>query len=186
VNNSLTFGIGHTALGAQSGWMPVGLVPLAADALVIGANAGDPSQAMTVASFGFAYGGSVGGDEIWNRIRGANVFKSISATASGSTDVWLVGGLVQIRVLGFTVSVAGTLAATDVLTIQLQDGGTTFWRGLATVSGTDPVGDTQMGADYGLTGYKTSAAGNDITVNLSAAMATGAVAVNMWGTQDDT
>lgn len=141
----------------------------------------DPTNLATtpVASFGFAFVGGSG--ENWQRVQTPSTFKSVSATAAGNTNVWLPA-LNLFILMGFQISVSGTLAATGTQTILLQDGagGTIIWRGVATVS--NPIaGDTVFPAvDLGSFGFQ-GTLGNTLIVNLSAAMTAGAVAVNAWG-----
>jgi hypothetical protein len=123
--------------------------------------------------------------DAYDRVRIANVYHSVLATAAGNTTVWTPPAGEKFRLMGFTISVAGTLAATGVELIQLTDsnGGTVISQHQATVTITTPTGDTQIGADLGQ-GYLSAAANNVLAVNLSSAMLTGGVAVNVWGTEE--
>jgi hypothetical protein len=185
VDNSLMFGLSHNAtLGTPGVYVPVALIQIAQDSIQAPALT-DPSQLSCAAGFLLAYGGTNQDDhDVWARVRGANVFKHIVATAAGATTVWTPPGSTRWRLLGFVISVAGTLAATAPLRVDLRDNGTNIWSGFATVSDTTPVGDAQLGADYGLIGLPSSGFEQDLTVNLSAAMLTGGVAVNAWGVQE--
>jgi hypothetical protein len=120
----------------------------------------------------------------WDRIRLANTFKTVSATALGATAIWAPAGGNLVRIMGYTISVAGTLAATGVQTIKILDAAATVFQHVANVIQTQTVSisgsDTQIGADLGQ-GYVTAIAGNTVNVSLGTAMATGAVTVNMWG-----
>lgn len=123
--------------------------------------------------------------DAFDRIRIANVYKSVLATAAGNTIVWTPTAGEAFRVMGYTISVAGTMAATGVNLIKLTDGagGTVIAQHQATVSVTTPSGDTQIGADLGQ-GFLSAAVNNVLNVNLGTAMATGGVAVNVWGTEE--
>jgi hypothetical protein len=123
----------------------------------------------------------------FDRIRIANVFKTVVATEAGATALWTPAAGKSFRLMGYTISVAGTLAATGVQTLQLLDGATAIKNHLANVIETTTVsisgGDTQIGADLGQ-GELSAAANNVLSINLGSAMATGGVAVNAWGTEE--
>jgi hypothetical protein len=129
--------------------------------------------------FNYAWNGAT-----WDRVRSATVFKTVVATALGETTVWDPAAGKKIRLMGYTISVAGTLAATGVETIQLLDGngGTVIKNHLATVTVTTPTGDTQLGADLGQGLVLTTDA--NLRIKLGTAMATGGVAINAWGTEE--
>lgn len=133
-------------------------------------------------SFLYGYNGST-----FDRVRVANIFHTVVATAAGNTAVWTPTAGKKFRLMGYTISAAGTLAATGVNTLQLRDGGTVIKTHLANMIQTPTVsisgGDTQIGADLGQ-GQLSATANNVLNVNLSTAMATGGVAVNVWGTEE--
>lgn len=122
----------------------------------------------------------------WDRVRGANVFMSAEVTAAGNTVVWTPQAGNTFRVLGWRASIAGTLATDGTLALQLRDGTTTvFARAGANVAGALlGAGDTQVGEDYGKLGYLSTAADNELNVNLSEAMASGAVYIDIWGLEE--
>lgn len=115
----------------------------------------------------------------WDRIRVANMYESISATADGSTLILSPGAGNAFRLMGYTISVAGTLAAAGILTIQLAHGATPFQEYGVALSTT--ASSVQLGADLGQ-GYLSPVAADDLNIILGSAMATGAVYVNAWGT----
>lgn len=119
----------------------------------------------------------------WDRVRGAVVFKTVVATAAGETTVWDPAAGKKVRLMGYTISVSGTLAATATQTIQLLNGngGAVIANHLATVADT-VTGDTQMGADLGQGNLLTADA--NLRIKLGTAMATGGVAINAWGTEE--
>jgi len=121
----------------------------------------------------------------FDRVRVANVFKTVLATALGLTTVWTPTAGKSFRLMGYTISVAGTLAATGVELIKLVDNvvGNLISQHQATVTITTPTGDTQIGASLN-NGFLSAAANNVLKVNLSAAMLTGGVVVNVWGTEE--
>ena len=126
----------------------------------------------------------------WDRIRVANVFKSVLATAAGNTVVWTPTVGKKFRLMGYTLSVAGTLAATGVELMKLTDGvaGTTIAQHQAAMIQTTTVsisgGDTQIGAALG-NGYLSGAINTALQVNLSTAITGGGgCVVNAWGTEE--
>jgi hypothetical protein len=123
----------------------------------------------------------------FDRVRLANISYTVIATASGATAVWTPAAGKRFRLLGYTIDVAGTLAATGVQTIELQDNATTFKNHLGHVIETTTAsisgGADHMGADLGQ-GYLSTAVNNVLNINLSTTMATGGVAINVWGTEE--
>jgi len=176
---------GSTALAAASfnlsfnpatgNWDRIESAPANADALVPSAI----GNQLTIAQL-FGFNGTS-----FDRIRVANVFKSVLATAAGNTIVWTPVAGKKFRLMGYTLSVAGTLAATGVELMKLTDaaGGTVIAQHQATLTITTPTGDTQIGADLGQ-GFLSGAINRVLNVNLSAAITGGGVAVNAWGTEE--
>lgn len=123
----------------------------------------------------------------FDRVRLANVSQTVVATAAGPTAVWTPTAGKKFRLLGYTIDVAGTMAATGVQAIQLQDDATTFKNHLAEVIETTTVSisnsTTNIGADLGQ-GYLSTAADNVLNIVLGTAMVTGGVAINVWGTEE--
>lgn len=133
---------------------------------------------LNINGFNYVWNGTT-----WDRVRGAVVYKTVVATALGETTVWDPAGGKKVRLMGYTISVAGTLAATGVQTIQLLNGnaGTVIANHLATVADT-PTGDSQMGADWGQGQLLTTDA--NLRIKLGTAMTTGGVAINAWGVEE--
>lgn len=131
----------------------------------------------------YGYNGDLSNAAAWDRVRIANVFKNVVATAAGNTAVWTPTAGKKFRLMGYTLSIAGTLAATGVNVLQLRDNATVIARHGATVTLTTPTGDTQIGVDLGQ-GILSSTINNVLNVNLGTAMATGGVYVNAWGTEE--
>lgn len=123
----------------------------------------------------------------FDRVRIANIFHTVVATAAGSTAVWTPTAGKRFRLMGYTISVAGTLAATGVQALKLEDAATVIKNHFANVIETPSAsvsgGDTQIGADLGQ-GQLSAAINNVLNINLGTAMATGGVAVNVWGTEE--
>lgn len=141
-----------------------------------------PSELGNLAVFSYSAGFN---GATFDRVRVANVFKTAFATAAGETAVWTPTGGKKFRLMGYTISVAGTLAATGTNRIQLLDGtgGTVIANHIATLTDTTPTGDTQMGADWGQ-GFLSGAADRILRVKLASAVSNGGVAVNAWGTEE--
>jgi hypothetical protein len=132
------------------------------------------------AAFMFGFNGAS-----WDRLRIANTFKTVNVTAAGSTAVWTPGAGNFFRLMGYTISVSGTVAAAGEQVIELLDGAATVISQHNATVQVVITGDTQIGADLGQ-GYLSVAAANVLNVHLGTAMATGSVAVNVWGTQGPT
>lgn len=119
----------------------------------------------------------------YDRVRVANVFKNTVQTATGPTTIWTPAGGKRIRLMGFTLSISGTLAALGTLTIQLLDVAAVIDTHFATVNSATPLGDTQIGVDLGQ-GQLLAAANDILRIQLSNAMLTGGVAIKAWGTEE--
>lgn len=158
-------------------WEQVESASAASDGLVPSAD----GNVLTIAQL-FGWNGAS-----FDRARLATVFHTVVATAAGSTAVWTPTAGKKFRLMGYTISVAGTLAATGVQTLKLEDGATVIKNHLANVIETTTAnisgGDTQIGADLGQ-GQLSSAINNVLNINLGTAMASGGVAVNVWGTEE--
>jgi hypothetical protein len=126
-------------------------------------------------------GNAIDGPE-YARGRTASIYKVGRATTT-STVVWTPAAGFKFVVLGFTISVCAAIAADGVLEIDLVDDATTvtFWNGNAYCAGTTPVGDTQLGADFGRYGYTSETSDGDLVLTLSEAPAAGSVGYTIWG-----
>jgi hypothetical protein len=166
----MLFGV-DTASGSGT---PVGSAEANSDA-----NAATTEGIVTLA-YNYGFNGAT-----WDRIRIANVFNTVVATALGPTPVWTPGAGNFFRLMGYTISVSGTIAATGPVRIELLDVALIWFNHFATVASVTDTGDTQIGADLGQ-GRLSALAGDVLNVNLSVAFLTGGVAVNVWGTQGPT
>jgi hypothetical protein len=157
----------------------IGLLPVAVDPTGAIETVSSGGGATTTDIQGFA--GTAHGFRAFNV---AFIFKTAFVTASGSTVVWTPTTSTQFVLMGYTISIAGTLAATGPLRIQLIDGPTnskTIANHMAAVS--NPIaGDTQIGSDWG-NGYIGQVGNNTLSINLSAAMTTGGVGIDVWGVE---
>ncbi|MGH7747190.1 MAG: hypothetical protein ACREQ5_20900 [Candidatus Dormibacteria bacterium] len=134
---------------------------------------------LTQVSFSYGFNGAS-----FDRVRIPVIFKTIAATAAGLTPVWTPAAGKSFRLMGYSISVAGTLAATGVQLIQLRDGAATIiQRQNATVTITTPTDDSHMGVDLGQ-GILSAAPNNVLNINLGTAMASGEVDINVWGTEE--
>lgn len=134
-------------------------------------------QGVVTAGFNYGFNGTS-----WDRARVANVFKTLTTTVSA--EIWLPQAGKKFRLMGYTVSLSGTTASPGPFSWIFQDGdgGTTIRNHIATLA-TPVAGDTQIGADFGQ-GQLSSSANNAFTVILSAPLATGAMCINCWGTEE--
>lgn len=166
--NSLAFLYGYN--GAT--WDRVPLLPSSSDAVA------DTAEGLSANSKLYGFNGAT-----WDRVRVADVFKTVVATAAGSSVVWTPAAGKRFRLMGYTISISGTTAATVTQALELLDGATVIANHLATVTETTPTGDTQIGVDFGQ-GLLSSAANNVLEIHLGTAMGTGGVAINAWGTEE--
>lgn len=158
---------------AAEGWIPIG---------VSASGTPVPSSLLNVNAFEIVNGGNPGGVAVIDYFvsRGATVFHSVEVSAAGNTVVWTPTAGQRFVLMGATISVCGALAVAGKLAIQLRDGAATvLGRWNAFVSDTI-AGDTQMGADFG-EGQVSAALNNALNVNLDTALASGTVAINVWG-----
>jgi hypothetical protein len=177
--NNTVYGVGSLAFGYANDNTTGDWFQLLSGGTDIDNDAVLTNQVLFVKSFNAGYDGTA-----WDRIRVASVFKNIVATAAGNTAVWTPAAGTKFRLMGYTISVAGILAATAVQTIQLRDGATTVIdRRAATVTATTPTGDSQLAADFGQ-GQLSALANNVLNINLGSAMTGGGVYVNAWGTEE--
>lgn len=120
----------------------------------------------------------------WQPLYVPDRFASIEATAAGPTDIWVA--LDNFILMGFSISVCGTLAAAEELVIEIVDVEATITIAQfscflpATATGGANAGP--FGQDFGGGyGYQSSAISTTLAVNLSAALTSGHVCVNAWG-----
>lgn len=128
-------------------------------------------------NFNYGYNGAT-----WDRARVANIFKSVSATASGSTAVWTPAAGKKFRLMGYSISVAGTLAVLGADVLNLLDSATVIFRHVVAIGAT-VSGDSQIAASLGQ-GYLSAVADQVLNINIGTALLTGAVTVNAWGTEE--
>lgn len=142
----------------------------------------DSDQQNALATFSFAFAFSPAASAFLRQNQ-ADTFKNVVASASGESIVWTPGAGKKFVLMGYTISVCGTLAALAPLRIDLLDGtgGTIIRTHFAAVNDT-VSGDTQIGMDLNQ-GIISGLADRVLKVKLSAAMTAGGVAVNTFGTE---
>jgi hypothetical protein len=134
---------------------------------------------------------AAGGVASLSPLRTPSVFKTITATASGSTALWTPAGGKKFRAMRYIIEVTGNaaIASGGVLTIDLLDSAASFnnthsvWVP-ASAQATTPGGGFSTGwIDLG-NGYLSTTANNILNVSLSAALTAGLVRVTIAGTEE--
>lgn len=126
----------------------------------------------------------------WERLRTANVFKTVTATASGDTAVWTPAAGKKFRLLGYTIEVTGEAATAGGARIEIVLRDNTTAIGCGSSVYVPNAGGTVMGAEYNSgqrtigNGKLSAVADQILNVNLSAALSAGVVRVNAWGTEE--
>lgn len=138
-----------------------------------------------IAAYGAAYNGST-----WDRLRTPTTFKSVTATASGNSAVWVPNTGKKFRLMRYKITVTADAAQSSggVITIGLQDNTTDI--GLsesvyvpATAAATLGPGWSTGWIDLG-NGRISSSANQTLNVNCSAALTSGTVRVVAAGTEE--
>lgn len=123
----------------------------------------------------------------YDRVRIANVFHTALVTAAGTTAVWTPTAGTRFRLMGYSIDIAGTAAATGVQAIELLDGATVIKNHLAVVlqtfAATTAIQGVTISVDCGQ-GQLSAAANNVLNIHTSEAMVSGGVAINVWGTEE--
>ena len=162
------------------------------------ASTGSVGDAISAARFPYDIGGgqfplsvstSVFNGSTWDRLRTPIIFKTVSATATGSTAAWTPAGGKKFRLMRFKVQVTAnaTLAGAAVVTIALLDAAADM---LLTSSVYIPAAATALTnilesdwIDLG-NGFLSSVANNVLNANLSAALTAGSVRLILSGTEE--
>ncbi|GGN39512.1 hypothetical protein FHR83_006704 [Actinoplanes campanulatus] len=139
----------------------------------------------TVGSLGLGFNGAT-----WSRQRLANIFKSVTATASGDTAVWTPTSGKRWQLLRFQLFATADAAQSSggVITVTLRD--VTTSTGLAIPVYVPATGGTALGGwssgwiDVGPYGVRAAAINTNLNVNLSAALTAGAIGVVAAGTEE--
>lgn len=123
----------------------------------------------------------------YDRVRIANVFHTALVTAAGTTAVWTPTAGTKFRLMGYSIDIAGTAAATGVQAIELLDGATVIKNHLAVVLQTFAATTAIQGVTISVNcgqGQLSAAANNVLNIHTSEAMVSGGVAINVWGTEE--
>ena len=125
----------------------------------------------------------------WDRQRTPAIFKTVQATATGSTALWTPTAGKKFRLMKYCIMVTGnaTLAAGAVLTVSLLDAAGQIGQQIDTFI---PTATFSVAEDYISpwidlgNGILSGAANNVLNVNLSAALTAGNVRVIACGTEE--
>ena len=125
----------------------------------------------------------------WDMKRHPNVFKTITATASGDTAVWTPTSGKKFRAMRYMILLTNeaALASAGALDVTLKDASTTL--GLGHSFYVPSAGGTLVGRvctpwiDIG-NGILSALANNVLNINLSAALTAGKIRINICGTEE--
>lgn len=147
---------------------------------------------MSLPIFGGAFSGTADtARQGWSRMRTPTVFRTVQASAAGSTALWTPGANNKFRILKVFIDLTdnASLAVAGVLTIQLFDGANPLpiaVDAFVPVAAGGVAGDAlHIGMmDLGCFGILSAAVNNVLNVNLSVALVTGNVRVIVAGTEE--
>lgn len=120
-----------------------------------------------------------------NAIPAVTNHNTVRATAAGVTNLWTNPGGALLVVVGFSISVVGSLAVAGSLEISLyvDDAlGELLWTGNAYVGATVAQETIFPMVEFGAVGRRLPLDSN-LVVDLSAALTAGSVAVSVWGAE---
>jgi uncharacterized cupin superfamily protein len=123
----------------------------------------------------------------YERKRTPNIFKSISATATGSTALWTpaAGKKFRLMKIRMKISADAAAAAAALLTTALLDSATNFG-----ISSVDYIPLAAVILEHGVyeidlgNGYLSTLADNVLNVNLSFALTVGGISITACGTEE--
>lgn len=125
----------------------------------------------------------------YDRMRVANVFKTATVTATGSTAVWTPATGKKFRLMGYSMAITGNAiqATAGNLEAVLLDAAAAVGIGSSifvpavslNVLGLVSLNPIALG-----NGYLSAAANNALNVNLSTALTGGEIRINVWGTEE--
>ena len=125
-----------------------------------------------------------------DRLRTANIFKTITATASGDTAVWTPASSKRFRLMAYMIQLTGDSATAGgaVIDFLLRDATTATAFAFSTF--VPAAGGTILGAVATsgfcaiMNGFSSAAVNNALNINLSAALSVGKVRVTAIGTEE--
>lgn len=125
----------------------------------------------------------------WDRVRLPAIFKTVTATAAGSTAVWTPTAGKKFRLMGYSITLTGNAVQGVAGNFEMVfldaaaavgAGHSEYVPGIALntfgASGTGKI-------DFG-NGILSALANNVLNINLSAALTGGECRVNVWGTEE--
>lgn len=151
----------------------------------------DAQPGLALGNLGVTASNYVYNGATWDRQRAANIFRHNAATAANSTAVWTPAAGKKFRLLGFELTITrdATVAVAGVVTVNLIDAAGTIiystgvYVPIAATPGNLPAGPLSS-IDLGKIGYLSALANNVLNINLSVALVTGSVQVNVRGTEE--
>jgi hypothetical protein len=161
----------------STGWDRNLSASTASDAIATNAQGG-----LEVIGLGYRWNGAT-----FQRARGESVYHNALITGIGGTTAVWTPATKKFRLMGYSISVSGTLAAAATVLILLRDAAASTIQQLqVTVQATGTPGpDSQIQVQLG-DGILSATATNPLNVvtNNVAAFVTGGIAVNVWGTEE--
>lgn len=125
----------------------------------------------------------------FDRMRTPSVFKTLATSTTGATALWTPTAGKKFRVMRYQIGLTGDAAraAAGNVTVKLQDSATDIGVSAAlfvpNAAGTVLGGFVGPWMDLG-NGFLSAAANNVLNLNLSSALTSGAVWVNVCGTEE--
>lgn len=148
--------------------------------------AASATKAMRTAAEAFVYNGAT-----WDRKRSPNIFKTVTATASGDTAVWTPASGKKFRLVGFFLMLTNEAAISGGgadLDIVLRDGTTAMGIGMSLyvpqVTGTTVPGASGISPPLLGNGILSATANNVLNINLSATLTSGKIRITAFGTEE--
>jgi hypothetical protein len=178
------------ATGGTSGVLALNWTTSVGDSYPTGAGVPNPGGSTTVLPAGLFLCSGANGAGNWSAKRNPNIFKTASATATGSTAVWTPTSGKKFRVMRFKIQVTANaaIAAGGVLSVKLLDSAADLSLShdifLPSAAGTTMTGAYDSGWIDLENGPLSALANNVLNVNLSAALTSGNVRVIVCGTEE--
>lgn len=137
-----------------------------------------------IAAYNAFYNGST-----WTRQRIATILKSNVANAAGDTAVWTPASGKRVRLIRYQIEIpnSATMATAGELTVKIRDASTEISRQHTIYIPSTPgstLGAWRSGWIRCGNGYLSSTANNVLNVNLSSALTSGKITINMEGIEE--